>query len=151
MGKLRKKAGLIIINKDNKVLIGHPTNHSQTVWSLPKGLVEEGESLYDAAVRETYEETNVDFRDMDLKYTELSEQFYNNKKKSLVAFVIREDENDFDSSEFDLKCNSNVPDDASWNAGLPEMDDYRWVTLDEVRELLHYTQVAALNEMENGR
>lgn len=148
MGKIKEKAGLLILNKENKILIGHPTNHSPDVWSLPKGIVEKGESLYDAAVRETYEETNVDFRGVDLKYKELSTQFYHKKRKSLTTFLIREDENDFDSSTFKLKCNSNVPDDSNWNAGLPEMDEFKWVTVTEAKRLLHYTQVATLEDCE---
>jgi len=48
------------------------------------------------------------------------------------------------STKFDLKCNSNVPED---RGGFPEMDDYKWVSIDEARNLLHPTQVACLDKI----
>ena len=149
MGKINRKAGLIIINNDNKILIGHPTNHSQTVWSIPKGGIEKNETPYDAAVRETYEETNVDFRGKKIKFIELTEQYYDNKKKSLITFIVKEEDNDFILNDIKLKCNSKVPKTSSWNAGLYEMDDFRYVSFKEAKELLHYTQVKAIEEYES--
>lgn len=49
-------AGLVIIC-NNKILLAHPTGSSwKHTYSIPKGHVEEGESLLDAAIRETHEE-----------------------------------------------------------------------------------------------
>ena len=56
---MEKSSGLLII-KNNKVLLGHPTNAS---WfgrhSIPKGRLEEGEDELDAAIRETQEEVGI--------------------------------------------------------------------------------------------
>jgi ADP-ribose pyrophosphatase YjhB (NUDIX family) len=53
---LKISAGLVII-QDNKILLGHPTGAKWTnTFSIPKGEVQEGESLFDAAFRETREE-----------------------------------------------------------------------------------------------
>ena len=53
-------SGLFIVRKDNKVLICHPTNHPADFYSIPKGKVEDDEIFLEAAIRETYEETNLD-------------------------------------------------------------------------------------------
>jgi predicted NUDIX family NTP pyrophosphohydrolase len=37
------------VNK-NEVLICHPTNHSMNLWSIPKGKVEVGETMINAAI-----------------------------------------------------------------------------------------------------
>jgi hypothetical protein len=34
---------------------------------------------------------------------------------------------------FKLKCNSNVPKE---RGGFPEMDDYKWVLIDEARDYI---------------
>lgn len=135
-------AGILFLNNEFKLLVGHPTGHEG--WSIPKGKLEEGETSYEAALRETWEETNVDLG-LVVAYIELEPVRYTHGKKKLKPFIVFEDENSkINSKGFELKCNSIVPDDAKWNAGKPEMDDFKWVTIDEAKEILHYTQVECL-------
>ena len=49
-------AGGIIINNNGKVVV---VNQNHDSWSLPKGHVDNGETLLDAAIREIYEETGI--------------------------------------------------------------------------------------------
>lgn len=52
-------AGILIV-LNNKVLLCHPTNASWiNTFSPPKGLIEDGESIIDAAIRECFEETSI--------------------------------------------------------------------------------------------
>jgi 8-oxo-dGTP pyrophosphatase MutT (NUDIX family) len=52
-------AGLVIIY-DNKILLGHTTGRKwYGSYSIPKGMIESGESAIDAAIRETYEELGI--------------------------------------------------------------------------------------------
>ena len=145
MSSIVAAAGIFFINKENKVLICHPTNGSEDTWSIPKGKVEKEEYCLDAAVRETFEETNIDLSNYIDDCIKLESQNYKHKKKRLHPFVIFEKTCiGLDSKRFDIKCNSNVPED---RGGFPEMDDYRWVTIDEARNLLHPTQVACLDKI----
>ena len=53
--------GAYIVDSLNKVLITHPTNHPMDLWSIPKGLFDDGETdSKQAAIRETLEETKID-------------------------------------------------------------------------------------------
>lgn len=73
-------AGLALIY-NNKILLIHPTNASwKNACGIPKGKIEEGESILDAAIRETREE--VGFIADETKLEEEDEQvfFYVNKK-----------------------------------------------------------------------
>lgn len=51
-----KSCGCIVFNNNNQVLLVHM---NEGHWSFPKGHVEEGESEYETALRETFEETNI--------------------------------------------------------------------------------------------
>ena len=138
-------AGLFLINKSNKLLICHPTKHKPNVWSIPKGKVEALESFVDACVRETYEETNIELSDYKRKMIMLDSVNYSHRKKTLIPFVLFENDCEgLDLSLITLQCNSNVPEE---RGGFPEMDDYKWVTIDEARGLIHETQVACLDKV----
>lgn len=57
--KMKISAGLLII-KDNKILLGHPTRQKWfNTFTIPKGKLEEGETILDAAIRETHEEVGI--------------------------------------------------------------------------------------------
>jgi hypothetical protein len=72
----------------------------------------------------------------------LSSVNYKHKKKMLYPFLVLENKKSkFDWDSVELKCNSNVPKD---RGGFPEMDGYKWVSLDEAEDLLHDTQVKCL-------
>ena len=59
MSKKVIAAGVFLVREDGNILICHPTNHAPDFWSIPKGLVDDGEELLAAAIRETFEETNI--------------------------------------------------------------------------------------------
>ena len=135
-------AGVFLINRQGYLLVCHPTNHKPDFWSIPKGKIEDGESMVVAAIRETFEETNIDLS-TSFCLRPLEAVTYKSKKKTLHPFVLLESESQtINWKEFDLKCNSFVAPD---RGGFPEMDDYKWVTLDEARPLLHETQAACID------
>lgn len=137
-------AGLFLMRKDMKFLVGHPTNHKPNFWSIPKGRLDENELPLEAAVRETLEETNADVSNWGIVHN-LGPVKYKKMKKTLHPFLLFESQNRIDFSTFDLKCNSFVPES---QGGFPEMDDFKWITIDEGRECLHESQVRCLDEIE---
>lgn len=142
---MRKTSGIFLFNNDNKFLIEHPTYHSPKFWSIPKGMIDEGESEFDAAIRETIEETSLDIT--KIKYSiikQLPDYLFKSKKKTLVSFVLRTSENLYN---FPYKCESMV----TFTRGkklkkpFPEVDKFKWATIDEAYPLLHETQKRALD------
>lgn len=68
MYKLPSYVG-IILKKDNKVLFvkRHNTDWASGYWNFPGGLLEEGETLVNAAIREAQEELGAIINSNDLK------------------------------------------------------------------------------------
>lgn len=143
-------AGIFIVRKDKKLLVCHPTNHKADFWSIPKGKADEGEDMITCALRETYEETNIDLCmriNPFYRVYELEPVNYGHKKKMLFPFLYWEmDESDTDWDNLEIKCNSNVPLD---RGGFPEMDEYKWVDIEEARPILHETQSACLDKIKS--
>ena len=139
-----KVAGFFLVRKDNKILVCHPTRHPSTFWSIPKGRLDNDEEPLDAAIRETMEESNVDLTDWQIIHN-IEPIVYPNNKKILYAFVFFEFQNKINFDSLDLKCNSFVERE---KGGFPEMDGYKWLTVDESKEQLHPSQIKALIELE---
>ncbi len=126
--------GIYLFDKSKRMLIVHPTGSPDNVWSIPKGLQDEGETLYEAAVREMKEETTIDMTKLTIKHLSfLVRQKYPNKDKTLSSYMIVVEE---DMSDYPVVCHSMVP-----IKNYPENDKFRWVDLEEAEKLIHVTQV----------
>ncbi len=65
--KVKIGVGVIILNSDNKILLGlRRGSHGVNTWGLPGGHVDFGETLKEAVIRETHEETNLTLEQLEL-------------------------------------------------------------------------------------
>ncbi len=123
------------------VLLVHPTGHRRDhSWSFPKGLKDEGERTYHAALRECFEETGLDLRGNSV--TDLGTYSYT-KEKDYNLFMIKVPDtyipDPVDLSK--LHCASLFEDKGRM---LPEVDDFCIKPLREALELLNPKQSAIL-------
>jgi 8-oxo-dGTP diphosphatase len=110
-------AGGLIVRDDGRIAVIHRPRYDD--WSLPKGKLEPGESFEDGAVREVREETGVHGRivgELD------SDTYVDRKGRDKIVRWYRM-EPDGDPPRF-------APND--------EVDELRWLTADEAREILSY-------------
>jgi len=74
-------AGILIHDSNNNLLLGHSTGNSH--WDIPKGLVDENETVKETALRECLEEFNIDLSNKEI--IEVG-QFKLNKKKNIFNY-----------------------------------------------------------------
>jgi 8-oxo-dGTP pyrophosphatase MutT (NUDIX family) len=91
-------------------------------WSLPKGHIEAGETLEQAALREVKEETGLDARIVD----DIGEivYFYRRPKGSLVRKTVH---------HFLMEAAEGDLGDPNW-----EVSEVRWIPISEAHTLLSY-------------
>ena len=128
--------GVFIINKDDKMLIVHPTHSNDSIWSIPKGRIDKGETELEAAYREVKEETNIDLRNYVGKVIPLGKETYKHGRKTLSGFVFEYN----GTFKEKLSCQSFVSEK------FPEVDRYKWVTFKKAFELIHHTQQELLQK-----
>lgn len=131
---MTESAGILVYrSKDDQieVLIVHPggpyfTKKDEGVWSMPKGLVEDGEDRLEAAKREFEEEVGLPAPEGDFK--DLGEVIYPRKDKKILAWAIEGDLDltNFKSNTFELEW----PPRSGRKEQFPEMDRAEWHTLD---------------------
>jgi 8-oxo-dGTP pyrophosphatase MutT (NUDIX family) len=119
--------GLFLINNKREIVLGHPINSPYNFWSIPKGLIEVGESFLKAALRETFEETNIKL-DINSKKIKKILEFdmirYKKTKKQLKSYAIIIDD---DFSGIDLKCTSTFVNKKG--EIVPENNKVQWFPL----------------------
>ncbi|WP_454190080.1 NUDIX domain-containing protein [Paenibacillus sp. Marseille-Q7038] len=65
MPRTHDASGIAIIDEQNRILLVHQT-YKKKHWSLPGGIVEDNESVWDAARRELKEEINIEAGEIEL-------------------------------------------------------------------------------------
>ena len=110
-------AGGLVVRDDGRVAVIHRPRYDD--WSLPKGKLEEGESFEAGALREVLEETGIEGRITG----ELDPVSYVDRKgrDKLVRWY---------RMELDAEPSEFAPND--------EVDELRWVTPAEARDLVSY-------------
>lgn len=129
-------AGLLIV-QNNKILLAHPTKAPwYGTYTIPKGKVENGETLLDAALRETKEEIGVDIDKKDIENINNPKtiEYINEKGKTykiLKYFVVNpSQEIKIDKSKLDKK-------EVNW-AGFLDKDDSMCRIFWRYEEMLNY-------------
>jgi predicted NUDIX family NTP pyrophosphohydrolase len=127
---MKYSAGTLLYRRDGdsiRVLIVHASGNynRHKPWSIPKGLPDAGESLEDAARRETWEETGVKAGELD----EIGFIDYQKSRKRIYCFT------------------GPAPSDAEPRCASWEVDQARFVTIDEARTLLHPDQQPFLDRL----
>ena len=128
---LRRGVGIVLLNKENKVLVAKRIDNPKNFWQMPQGGVDEGEDFYHAALRELKEETSIIsiklIKEIENKFTYIlpdhligiiwKGKFKGQKQKWFVMRFIG------DELEINIKTKH------------PEFLDWKWVDLEDLTKL----------------
>lgn len=139
---MKISAGIIIRYKDS-ILLCHPTNAPwKDSFSFPKGLVEDGEDLIDAAIRECFEETGIKVsKDRIVNRFMVPYKKGRNFFKKVYLYQINIE------SLKDLELTNEVVDKSQLQ--IEEVDWAGFVTKQEVEEKIFWRFKPILNEVFN--
>lgn len=115
---VKLSCGLVILNEHDELLVGHSTGSFH--WNLPKGLLDEGESPMECAMREAHEEFGLVFAPERL--VDLGRHAYY-PGKDLHLFAVRTTcaETDLDQ----CRCSSFFAHPKTGQS-MPEVDGFAW-------------------------
>ena len=128
---LRRGVGIVLLYKENKVLVAKRIDNPKNFWQMPQGGVDEGEDFYHVALRELKEETSIIsvklIKEIENKFTYIlpdhligiiwKGKFKGQKQKWFVMRFIG------DELEINIKTKH------------PEFLDWKWVDLEDLTKI----------------
>ncbi len=147
----KRSAGILLYRKRGdllEVFLVHPggplwKNKDEGVWSIPKGLVEEGEDLLQTALREFEEETgfSIDAREV-IPLNPVKQK----SGKIVYAFAIEGDcePEKLHSNTFEMEW----PPKSGKTGEFPEIDRGEWFGLKDAKAKINPGQIALIEELE---
>ncbi|WP_341714115.1 NUDIX hydrolase [Mammaliicoccus sciuri] len=109
-----------ILIKDNSILLVKNKFNNECLWSLPGGVVEQGEFLHDTILREVFEETGFSVNKYELAY--ITECYI--PKENAHSFVTY-----FECLDYSGELTVNDPDN--------EIIDINWIPLTNIRDYIY--------------
>jgi len=114
--------------------------HKRRSWSIPKGIVEAGESVEAAARREFAEETG---QKIDGPLTDLGEGRSGSKRLRIFAIEAPELSETIRSNTFTIEW----PPHSGKKQTFPEADRAAWISLEKARNILVKSQLPFLDRL----
>lgn len=122
-------AGGIIFKKDGESFLWlirkpapNPEFKGKIVWGFPKGLIDPGEKIEEAALREVREEAGVEAK-IIAKLPSIKIIYTNEKKERVLKFI----------TYFVMEWQKDLPDGFGWETG-----EIKWANLTKALEILGY-------------
>ena len=128
----RSGVGIVVLNKDNKVLVAKRIDNQKNFWQMPQGGVEVGEDYLTAAYRELEEETSI--KSVNL-IKELDGLISYLLPKNLLGLIWKGKYRGQEQKWFVMRF---LGQDSEINIKTknPEICEWKWIDLDNITDLV---------------
>ena len=129
---LRNGVGIIVLNKDNKILVAKRIDNSKNFWQMPQGGVDDGEDFLSAAYRELEEETSI--KNVEL-IKELDGMLTYELPTHLLGKIWKGKYRGQKQKWFIMRFLGN-DDDINLKTDKPEFLEWKWIDLNMITEVV---------------
>ena len=141
---LRNGVGIIVLNKDNKILVAKRIDNSKNFWQMPQGGVDDGEDFLSAAYRELEEETSI--KNVEL-IKELDGMLTYELPTHLLGKIWKGKYRGQKQKWFIMRFLGN-DDDINLKTDKPEFLEWKWIDLSMITEVVVDFKKHVYNELQ---
>ena len=128
----RSGVGIVLLNKDNKVLVAKRIDNQKNFWQMPQGGVEVGEDYLTAAYRELEEETSI--KSVDL-IKELDGLISYILPKNLLGLIWNGKYRGQEQKWFVMRF-LGKDNEINIKTKNPEFREWKWIDLENITDLV---------------
>ena len=128
----RSGVGIVVLNKDNKVLVAKRIDNQKDFWQMPQGGVEMGEDYLTAAYRELEEETSI--KSVDL-IKELDGLISYMLPKNLLGLIWKGKYRGQEQKWFVMRF-LGKDNEINIKTKNPEFCEWKWIDLENITDLV---------------
>ena len=128
----RPCVGIMLFNKNGEVFVGKRIDQSVEGWQMPQGGIDKGETPKEAALRELQEEAGTAKADI---IAEMDNWVTYDLPEHLIGVAFHGKYKGQKQKWFALRF-TGKDSDIDLTAHEPEFSDFRWVSLDELPDLI---------------
>ena len=128
----RSGVGIVVLNKDNKVLVAKRIDNQKDFWQMPQGGVEMGEDYLTAAYRELEEETSI--KSVDL-IKELDGLISYMLPKNLLGLIWKGKYRGQEQKWFVMRF-LGKDNEINIKTKNPEFCEWKWIDLEKITDLV---------------
>ena len=129
---LRNGVGIVVLNKENKVFVAKRIDNPKNFWQMPQGGVDEGEKLFNAALRELEEETGM--KNVEL-IKEIDGTMTYELPKHLLG-IIWKGKYKGQKQKWFLMRYLGRDEEINIKTDKPEFLEWKWVDIDKITEIV---------------
>ena len=129
---LRSGVGIVLLNKNNKVLVAKRIDNPKDFWQMPQGGVDAGENFLKAAYRELEEETSI--KSVEL-IKELDGMITYELPDSLLGIIWKGKYRGQKQKWFLMRFNGDDKE-ININTHHPEFLDWKWIELNQLTKVV---------------
>jgi putative (di)nucleoside polyphosphate hydrolase len=128
----RPCVGIMLFNAQGKVFVGKRLDQTVESWQMPQGGIDKGETPKEAALRELKEEVGTGMAQI---VAEMEDWVTYDLPEHLIGIALHGKYRGQRQKWFALRF-TGTESDIDLTAHDPEFSSYRWVTLDELPDLI---------------
>tara|TARA_B100001175_G_scaffold271097_1_gene243630 strand:- start:1334 stop:1816 length:483 start_codon:yes stop_codon:yes gene_type:complete len=128
---LRSGVGIVVLNKNNKILVAKRIDNPKNFWQMPQGGVDKGENFYNAALRELKEETSISSVKL---IKEIEDNITYILPDHLIGIIWKGKYKGQKQKWFIMRF-TGIDKEININTSNPEFLDWKWVNVEELTKI----------------